>query len=242
MSTIRQCKKFGSVLVISSLLLAAGCSTSGETGGDTGRESGGQEAAAPATSAVPYPQLLEGITYKGVPITVAPPEEVEETIENIRERGPEGYQIQLDPPECEALYGSDGLEFNFEKLSPETSTVGTAETDNFSVRVYNKDVYLNPEAKKLPQDDPKLAKACQDYSITSEYGAMDVHVEALPFQGNTDRGYANTQMSQSDGMESASFYTAAWKNDAYVTLSHTAVDQESIDAGFETLNMILDRL
>ena len=55
MSTIRQCKKFGSVLVISSLLLAAGCSTGGETGG--------QEAAAPAASAVPYPQLLEGITY-----------------------------------------------------------------------------------------------------------------------------------------------------------------------------------
>ena len=32
------------------------------------------------------------------------------------------------------------------------------------------------------------------------------------------------------------------KNDAFVTLYHSAVDQESIDAGFETLNMVLDRL
>ena len=43
-------------------------------------------------------------------------------------------------------------------------------------------------------------------------------------------------------MEYEGFYTAAWKNDAFVTLYHSAVDQESIDAGFETLNMVLDRL
>ncbi|AKV59360.1 hypothetical protein [Corynebacterium riegelii] len=234
MSTIRQCKKLGSVLVISSLLLAAGCSTSGETGG--------QEAAAPAASAVPYPQLLEGITYKGQPVVVASPEELEETIQTFGEWGPGGFEIQLDPPECGPLYGGDGLKYNFEKLSPETFTVATAETDGFSVRVYNKDAYLNPEAKKLPQDDPKLAKTCQDYSITTEYGTIQSHIEALPFKGNTDRGYAHIQTSQSDDMEYEMFYTAAWKNDAYVTLSHTAVDPESIDAGFETLNMILDRL
>lgn len=215
--------RLGATVVASALLLAAGCSTGGE-------------------DAVPYSQLFDGVTYKGEPVIPAPPEAMEEMLEAFLASEGEGNQEQLDPPECAELYSNQGLEFDLENLSLETAAFGAAKPDNFSVKVYNKDVYLNPEAKKTPQDDPELAEACQDFSVTSKQGTIDIHVEPIPFTGNSDRGYAHKQVTKSDDMEFESFYTAAWKNDAFVTLYLWAVDQESIDAGFETLNMILERL
>lgn len=213
----------GATVVASALLLGAGCSAGGE-------------------GAVPYSQLFNGVTYKGEPIIPAPQEDMEEMLEAFLASEAEGYEEQLDPPECAELYSDQGHELDLENLSLDKTAFGAVKLDNFSVRVYSENVYVNPEEKKTPQDDPELAEACQDFSVTSDQGTIHIHVEPIPFKGNTDRGYAHKQVTESDGMEYEGFYTAAWKNDAFVTLYHSAVDQESIDAGFETLNMVLDRL
>lgn len=251
MSTTRTFKKIGSTLAASALLLAAGCSSDGQTDGreaaapETSAVSAAASAADSETAAAPdvdFSQLLDGVTYKGQQVRTIPREEIEDFI-----RQSQGTDIDFDavfdPPECAEAFERNAGDYDPEKLSLETFVIGDLQTDGFSLVAYSRDALKDGiEAAWEPSDFTK----CQKYSYTQPgIGTMHVSTEELPFEGNVDEGYAIIQRIENDGsgIEPLDAYnTVAVKNGSHVNVNLTVVNDENIAAANETLNMVLDRL
>ena len=254
MLTSRTFKKIGSTLFAASLLCVAGCST------------GGQEAAAPAapetsavsaetsaadlatteTSAAPdvdFSQLLDGVTYKGQQVVPYSQETIEDYIRQMRETETD-FDTWFDPPECAEAFKTNAEDYDPEKLSLETLTIGDLQTDGFSITAFSR------AALKDGMDatwEPAAFSKCSKYSYTApgQNSTMHVSLEELPFEGNVEDGYAVIQRIEDDGSGLGPldvYNTVALKNGSRVNVNLSVVTDENIAAANETLNMVLDRL
>lgn len=253
MLTSRTFKKIGSTLFTASLLFAASCSTDGQEAAApadpeasaVSAETSAADAATTETSAAPdvdFSQLLDGVTYKGQQVLAISQEGIEDYIRQARETEVD-YDAQFDPPECAEAFESNAEDYDPEKLSLETMTIGDLQTDGFSLVAFSSDALKDGiDATWDPSDFSK----CQQYSYTAPgLGTMHVSIEELPFEGNVENGYAIIQRIEDDGsgLEPLDVYnTVAVKNGAQVNVNLTVVTDENIAAANETLNMVLDRL
>lgn len=234
------------------LMSVAGCSSSDETAQQQEHQADGisansEQAEASGSSEssarpedIDYRTILDGITYKGQPVVVRSPEQIEEFIQMSRDAQEQDSDenMQVEPPECEQDFRIVFDSYNADKMTVDNFSMADLDTDSLTIfaeaaelaDVRGTDLQLDPEN-------------CASFTADMHGYSQEVTVDHVPFEGDADNGVASVIHSVfDDGIEAKLYSVIAEKGDAYVNIVIKDDSEESIQAVNETLDQILERL
>lgn len=252
----RSLKVLGATTAIAVLMTVAGCSPDHQSESSTsapaegspvstsqaedGKEGDEEGPKSEASKNLNMSQLLEGVTYKGQPVAVRTPAEIEDYVQMERDAIANNAvdNLKTDPPECKELSRAAYDKVEPDKKTPESYAMADLGVDQFTILAYRADIAYDPFAADV--HDPEK---CSEF--TQEMPGYSQHVtrEDLPFEADADKGLATLQTSEiSDGTVSKLYNVTAVKDRNVIHVVVTDDSEESIQAANETLDQILERL
>lgn len=200
---------------------------------------GSAESSAPPKG-IDYRAVLDGITYKGQPVVVRSPEQIEEFIQMSRDAEAENAvdNVKIDPPECEEVITGAAEASHAERMSVDNFTMADLGIDSFALIAEASDI-----ADYRIFDDGVEKEKCSSYTYEEHGVTQQITQKELPFDADAEKGAATLQHSVSDdGMEFPLYSLAAVKDGAFISIALKDDSEESIQAANETLAQVLKRL
>ena len=249
LSPSRTLKALGAAALLMSV---AGCNSSDETAqqqehqadgisanSEQAEASGSSESSAPPKD-IDYRTILDGITYKGQPVVVRSPEQIEEFIQMTRDAEAENAvdNVNIDPPECEEAITGAAAASHADRMNVDNFTMADLDIDSFTLIAEASDI-----ADYRIFDDGVDKDKCSSYTYEAHGVTQEITQKELPFNADAEKGAATLQHSVfDDGMEFPLYSLAAVKNGAFITIALKDDSEESIQAANETLDQVLARL
>ena len=238
----RMFRVFSAALAAVSLIAVAGCGASEDVDkvAPPAAESHDDAVASEAPKDVDYRTLLDGITYKGQPIAVRTPEQIEEFIQMSRdaEAGNAVDNVKVEPAECAESVTDPARANHAERMSVDNFTMADLDVDSFTLIAEAADI-----ADYRMTDLEKSDGSCDKYTVTMHGYTQHITDKEIPFEGDANKGRAIISHSVfDDGTEVTLYSVAAEKNGAFIDVVIKDDSQESIDAANATLDQVLARL
>ena len=234
----RMIRAFSVVIAAVSLMAVAGCGASEDV--PPAAESHDSAVASEAPKDVDYRTLLDGITYKGQPVAVRTPEQIEEFIQMSRdaEAGNAVDNVKVEPAECAESVTDPARANHAERMSVDNFTMADLDVDSFTLIAEAADI-----ADYRKTDLEKSDGSCDKYTVTMHGYTQHITDKEIPFEGDANKGRAIISHSVfDDGTEVTLYSVAAEKNGAFIDVVVKDDSQESIDAANATLDQVLARL
>lgn len=249
LSPSRTLKALGAAALLMSV---AGCGSNDETAqqqehqaegisanSEQAEASGSSESSAPPKG-IDYRTILDGITYKGQPVVVRSPEQIEEFIQMTRDAEEENSveNMKVDPPECEESIRTGFNSYHGDRMSPDNFSMADLDTDSLTIFAQAAET-MDAGGTELQLD----SETCSSYRAEMAGYGQDVTEEEYPFEGDADKGSAIVSHSVLDDGTKATIYSViAEKGEAFVNIVVKDDSEESIQAANETLDQVLARL
>lgn len=234
----RMIRAFSAALAAVSLMAVAGCGASEDV--PPAAESHDSAVASEAPKDVDYRTLLDGITYKGQPVAVRTPEQIEEFIQMSRdaEAGNAVDNVKVEPAECAESVTDPARANHAERMSVDNYAMADLDVDSFTLIAEAADI-----ADYRKTDLEKSDGSCDKYTVTMHGYTQHITDKEIPFEGDANKGRAIISHSVfDDGTEVTLYSVAAEKNGAFIDVVIKDDAQESIDAANATLDQVLARL
>ena len=238
----RMIRALSAALAAVSLMAVAGCGASEDVdkAAPPAAESHDDAVASEAPKDVDYRTLLDGITYKGQPIAVRTPEQIEEFIQMSRdaEAGNAVDNVKVEPAECAESVIDPARANHAERMSVDNYAMADLDVDSFTLIAEAADI-----ADYRKTDLEKSDGSCDKYTVTMHGYTQHITDKEIPFEGDANKGRAIISHSVfDDGTEVTLYSVAAEKNGAFIDVVIKDDAQESIDAANATLDQVLARL
>lgn len=238
----RMIRALSAALAAVSLMAVAGCGASEDVdkAAPPAAESHDDAVASEAPKDVDYRTLLDGITYKGQPIAVRTPEQIEEFIQMSRdaEAGNAVDNVKVEPAECAESVIDPARANHAERMSVDNYAMADLDVDSFTLIAEAADI-----ADYRKTDLEKSDGSCDKYTVTMNGYTQHITDKEIPFEGDANKGRAIISHSVfDDGTEVTLYSVAAEKNGAFIDVVIKDDAQESIDAANATLDQVLARL
>lgn len=238
----RMFRVFSAALAAVSLIAVAGCGASEDVdkAAPPAAESHDDAVASEAPKDVDYRTLLDGITYKGQPIAVRTPEQIEEFIQMSRDAEADNAvdNVKVEPAECAESVTDPARANHAERMSVDNYAMADLDVDSFTLIAEAADI-----ADYRMTDLEKSDGSCDKYTVTMHGYTQHITDKEIPFEGDANKGRAIISHSVfDDGTEVTLYSVAAEKNGAFIDVVVKDDSQESIDAANATLDQVLARL
>ncbi len=234
----RMIRALSVVIAAVSLMAVAGCGASEDV--PPAAESHDSAVASEAPKDVDYRTLLDGITYKGQPVAVRTPEQIEEFIQMSRdaEAGNAVDNVKVEPAKCAESVTDPARANHAERMSVDNYAMADLDVDSFTLIAEAADI-----ADYRMTDLEKSDGSCDKYTVTMHGYTQHITDKEIPFEGDANKGRAIISHSVfDDGTEVTLYSVAAEKNGAFIDVVIKDDAQESIDAANATLDQVLARL
>lgn len=238
----RMFRVFSAALAAVSLIAVAGCGASEDVdkAAPPAAESHDDAVASEAPKDVDYRTLLDGITYKGQPVAVRTPEQIEEFIQMSRDAEADNAvdNVKVEPAECAESVTDPARANHAERMSVDNYAMADLDVDSFTLIAEAADI-----ADYRKTDLEKSDGSCDKYTVTMHGYTQHITDKEIPFEGDANKGRAIISHSVfDDGTEVTLYSVAAEKNGAFIDVVIKDDAQESIDAANATLDQVLARL
>ena len=238
----RMIRALSVVIAAVSLMAVAGCGSSEDVdkAAPPAAESHDDAVASEAPKDVDYRTLLDGITYKGQPIAVRTPEQIEEFIQMSRDAEADNAvdNVKVEPAECAESVTDPARANHAERMSVDNYAMADLDVDSFTLIAEAADI-----ADYRKTDLEKSDGSCDKYTVTMHGYTQHITDKEIPFEGDANKGRAIISHSVfDDGTEVTLYSVAAEKNGAFIDVVIKDDAQESIDAANATLDQVLARL
>ena len=242
MTRPRTIKALGVALAAVGLMAVAGCGANENANqvAPPAAESQDGTATSEAPKDIDYRTLVDGITYKGQPVIVRTPDQIEEFIQVSRDAEAENAvdNVQVEPAECAETVIDPARAHHADRMTVDNFTMADLDIDSFTLIAQDTSI-----ADYRMTDMEKSDGSCDEYTVTMHGYTQHITDKENPFEGDANKGRAIISHSVfDDGIEATIYNVAAEKNGAYVNVVIKDDSQESIDAANATLDQVLARL